>query len=58
MCLEMLSVNCSAPPGIRLDAELVVDSVRYPLAGAEVSFRGLYRPVSKQELDLLKLSTG
>jgi hypothetical protein len=52
-CEVGFSVNCSARPGIRLDAQLVVDSVHYSLAGTEVPFRGLYRPVSKQELNLL-----
>jgi hypothetical protein len=41
-----------------LETQLVVDGMHDPLPGAKVTFRGLYGPVSKQELNLLKLSTG
>ena len=50
--------NFSARRSFWLDAQLVIDGVHDPLPGAEVPFRGLYRPMSKQELNLLKLSTG
>ena len=33
-CLLAFSVICSGRPEIGLDAQLVVDSVQYPLAGA------------------------
>jgi hypothetical protein len=47
-----------ARTGIRLDAQLVVDGLHNPLPGAKIPFGGLYGPVSKQELNLLKLSAG
>lgn len=50
-------INCSSRPGIRLDAQFVVDSLDDSLAGAEVPLGGLYGSVSKQKLNLLKFST-
>ena len=54
--------NLLSPNRHRLDTQLVVDGVHDPLRGAKVHFRGLDvrgldGAVSKQELNLLKLST-
>jgi hypothetical protein len=52
------AVSSSVRRGVWLDAQLVIDSVHDPLPGAKIPLRGLHRAMSKQELDLLKLSTG
>ena len=55
----VLDPTSSSPrTGIRLDAQLVVDGLHNSLPGAKIAFGGLYRPVSKQELNLLNLSAG
>jgi hypothetical protein len=57
-CKVSFSVTSSARCSIWFDAQFVVDGMHDPLSGAEIPFRGLYGPVSKQELNLLKLATG
>jgi hypothetical protein len=41
--------------GFRLDADSIIDRRRDSLGAAEITFRGLHRNVSKQELNLLQL---
>ena len=52
------AVTSSARGGVRLDAQFVVDGVHDPLPGPQIPVRGLHGLVSKQELNLLKFSTG
>jgi hypothetical protein len=55
-CKVGFSVNCSARPRMRLDAQLIVDGLDDPLPGAKVPLGSIYGPVSEQELNRLKLS--
>ena len=57
-CEVGFALSSSARRSFWLDAQLVIDGVHDPLPGAKVPFRRLYAPMSKQKLNLLKLSTG
>ena len=57
-CKVGFAVTSSARRVIGLDAQLVINSVHDPLPGAKIPLRGLHRAMPKQELDLLKFTTG
>jgi len=52
---KVFAVTFSARCGVRLDAQLIVESVHDALWGATIPLRGFHGAMPEQELDLFEL---